>query len=109
MKVKVSKEATRELQEASTWYEIQVPGLGHKLIREFEAAINQLKRPYPPLLAIDSKAAQFDAKKLRLKRFPFSLIVIIEHEITTVVALAHHSRKPNYWKQYISTREKPKN
>jgi len=39
------------------------------------------------------------AKRLILYRFPFSLITIQKHQTITIVAFAHHARKPGYWRK----------
>lgn len=97
MKVKVSTEATEELIEAAAWYELEVPGLGEQLINTFEQATATLSKPNPPLVPVIGDAARLGAKRLILQRFPFSLITIANNQTITVVAFAHHSRKPGYW------------
>lgn len=97
MKVKVSTEATEELMEAAAWYELEVPGLGEQLIDTFEQATSRLSEPNPPLVPVIGEAAKLGAKRLILQRFPFSIVAIAKSQAITVVALAHHSRKPGYW------------
>ncbi len=97
MKVKVSTEATEELIEAAAWYELEVPGLGEQLIDAFEMAAAKLGKPNPPLVPVIGEAAKLGAKRLILERFPFSLVTIANSQVVTVVAFAHHSRKPGYW------------
>lgn len=97
MKVKVSKEAAEELIEAAAWYEQEVPGLGEQLIDTFEQAITILREPNPPLLPVAGAAAKQGAKRLVLQRFPYSIVTIVVNQEITVVAFAHHSRKPGYW------------
>ena len=41
-------------------------------------------------------------QKLRLKQFPFSLLYINRPDLVWVVAVAHGSRKPGYWKARIA-------
>lgn len=97
MKVKVSTEATTELTEAAAWYELEVAGLGEQLISSFELATVTLSEPNPPLVPVIGKAAKLGAKRLILQKFPFSLVTIENNQTITIVAFAHHSRKPGYW------------
>lgn len=97
MKVKVSKEAARELEEAAAWYEKEQPGLGARLIAAFEHGARLLSEPNPPLMPIEGNAARRGAKKLILHRFPFSLVTVQHNQTITIVALAHHCRLPDYW------------
>lgn len=102
-KVRISKDAAEELNEAVRWYEHESPGLGAKLLDAFEHATRLLSGEMPPLLAIDGTARTFGAKRIILRRFPFSLIVVHRFDEFIVVALAHHSRKPDYWQERIRT------
>jgi len=101
-KVKVSKEAATELEEAAAWYEKEQVGLGSRLIDAFEHAIQLLRELNPPLTPVQGEAVRLGGKKLILHRFPFSLITVQFDQTITVVAFAHHSRKPGYWKERIN-------
>ena len=46
------------------------------------------------------KAAE-EAKKLTLKRFPFNIVVKESPEEIIVVAVAHQSRRPGYWRSRL--------
>ena len=102
MKVKVSTEATEELIEAAAWYEQEVPGLGDQLIDTFEQATIRLGKPNSPLVPVVGEAAKLGAKRLILQRFPFSIVTIANSQTITIVAFAHHSRKPGYWHERIA-------
>lgn len=102
MRVKVSTEATEELMEAAAWYELVVPGLGNQLIDTFEQATIRLSEPNPPLVPLIGEAAKLGAKRLILQRFPFSILAIANNQVITIVAFAHHSRKPGYWHERIT-------
>lgn len=103
MEVKVSREAARELEEAAAWYEMEETGLGKRLIDAFEHATQLLKEPNPPLTPVTGESASMGAKRLILYRFPFSLITIQNHQTITVVAFAHHARKPGYWSKRVKS------
>lgn len=102
MKVKVSTEATEELIEAAAWYEMEVSGLGERLIDTFDQAATRLAEPNPPLVPVFGEAAKLGAKRLVLQRFPFSLVTIANSQVITVVAFAHHSKKPGYWRDRVT-------
>ncbi|MFC3851718.1 type II toxin-antitoxin system RelE/ParE family toxin [Salinispirillum marinum] len=101
MIVRISKDAAEELAEAAVWYENESTGLGERLIDAFEHATELLKEPNPPLTLLQGKASRLGAKSLILHRFPFSLVTIQKELTITVVAFAHHSRKPGYWHKRI--------
>ena len=94
----------RELrhEEAAAWYEIALPGLGARFISAFEHALDLLGETNPPLMPVQGDAGDLGAQKLLLHKFPFSVIVKqMEHTII-VVALAHHSRRPGYWRSRVA-------
>ena len=96
--VKIGKEAAQEFQEAAAWYEREQEGLGERFITAFENALQLLEEENPPLTLVEGEAKAKGVRRLILHKFPFSIIV---HELPTtlvIVALAHHSRKPGYWK-----------
>ena len=101
--VRISAEAAQELEEAAEWYEREIPGLGARLIDAFEHAIDLLRENLPPLTSLPGEAAHRGAKRLLLHRFPFSVITIEQGDEFVVVALAHHARRPGYWKDRSST------
>lgn len=101
MKVKVSKEATEELINAAVWYELEIPGLGEQLIHAFEQAAARLGEPSPPLVPESGEAAKLGAKRFILQRFPFSIVVVTNSQEVIVVAFAHHSRRPGYWRERV--------
>jgi hypothetical protein len=96
--VKIGKEAAEEFEEAAAWYESEQEGLGKRFIEAFEHALQLLTEKNPPLTTVDGKAGHKGARKLLLHKFPFSLIVQELPTSIVVVALAHHSRKPRYWR-----------
>jgi plasmid stabilization system protein ParE len=100
--IKIGKDAAREFEEAAAWYEKEQPVLGEKFIDAFESALELLGETNPPLTPCLGDAGSIGAKKLILHKFPFSMIVHEMEELMIVVALAHHSRKPGYWKDRVN-------
>jgi hypothetical protein len=96
--VKVGKEAAQEFQEAAAWYEREQEGLGERFIAAFEHALQLLEEENPPLTPVEGEAGAKGTRKLILHKFPFSIMVYELPASIVVVALAHHSRKPGYWK-----------
>ncbi|MCH2559473.1 MAG: hypothetical protein MK005_19540 [Alcanivorax sp.] len=76
MIIEVSKEAAQELEESAAWYEKEDPGLGGRLVDAFPHAVRLLEEPNPPLTPAGGEARSRGAKRLRLHRFPFSLVTL---------------------------------
>lgn len=90
--------AAEEAAEAAVWYEIQRPGLGGELASAVEAALDLLEEEIVPLTPVPGIAGQRGAKRLILKRFPYDIVVLEREAEIIVIAFAHHSRRPGYWR-----------
>jgi plasmid stabilization system protein ParE len=94
MIVSIHPQAEAELVDGAMFYAREAnAALGEAFIAEFARAI-ELIREHPKL------GAQWRGllRRLPLRRFPYS---VIYHESPTtlrVIAVAHQSRKPGYWR-----------
>jgi hypothetical protein len=102
-KVRIHAGAADELEQAVLWYEKESPNLGLKFAEAFENALQLLREEHPPLVNVPGEAGSLGAKRLLLYRFPFSVVVYKYHDELIVIALAHHSRRPGYWKDRFHT------
>ena len=96
--VRILEAAAEEIAEAAAWYERQHPGLAVDFNRAVDAALDLLEEELVPLAPAALSAAQHGAKRLILKRFPYDVVVRESGNEILVVAVAHHSRQPGYWK-----------
>lgn len=99
--VQVLEEAAEEAAEAAAWYEAERPGLGSDFFEAIEAAIDLIEEGLP-LLPVQGNTRQLGARRVILKRFPYDIIVLDEPDQVIVVAIAHHARKPGYWRDRLS-------
>ncbi len=97
-RIRILDEAARELEEAVAWYEAQRPGLGAELAAAVDAALDVLESPTVPLIHVPYAARARDVKRLILKRFPYDIVVRERQDEVVVVAFAHQSRRPGYWR-----------
>lgn len=86
-------EAQAELIEAASFYEARLVGLGTSFSAEVQACVHFV-RTYP------EAGAPFGRKlrKMIVKRFPYSVIYRCDESVIYIVAVAHHRRRPGYWK-----------
>ncbi len=97
----MSELASQEALEAAAWYETQREGLGSDFQRVIEDALDLLASDIAPLVSIPGVAAFRAAKRLVLRRFPYDLIIKDLGDELVVVAFAHHSRRPGYWRDRL--------
>jgi len=85
--------AQRELDEAAAYYDAESPGLGAAFLDEAEHAFRQI-------LAFP-EAASLASAPVRVKvlvAFPYSVHYSVIGDVVLVLGLAHHSRRPFYWR-----------
>lgn len=86
--------AASEIDAATDRYEECQPGLGAQFRIDLEAALQRIQNN-PLMYAIEL----VEARNCPLQRFAYSVIYVDLPERVQVVALAHHSRKPGYWRR----------
>jgi hypothetical protein len=95
MRLEFHAQAREEFLGAVSRYEAEVPGLGMRFVTEVERCIGLLRKA--------PKMGSPMGRKLR--RFalddnsPFSIVYSIQSDTLLVIAVAHASRRPGYWKQ----------
>lgn len=97
MRVRQLSVAGAELREAMTWYRQRSPRAAENLwLRVQDARHSILLFPHAaPLLG--SRTRRFI-----LSGFPYDLIYCALPDEILIVAFAHHSRRPGYWKNRMS-------
>jgi toxin ParE1/3/4 len=87
-------EAEIEYLQAVKFYEDRRPGLGARLIKEFERTIRfAVERPLTWKMVHASGIRRID-----LARFPYAIFFrLIAAGGLQVTAFAHHRRRPGYW------------
>ena len=91
--------AEAELVEAEDWYEAKRPGLGIEFRLAIEEAIDYLVEwplAAPPLLTVPE---ELGVRHVPVKRFPYSVVFMPRDNEVWVIAFAHHSRRPGYWRE----------
>ncbi len=99
MKYEFHPEAELDLYEAALRYESEVRGLGSRFGDEVERVIGILI-DHPQLGArVDA-----DLRHFVLRKFPFSVVYAATPDLVYVVAIAHGSREPQYWRPRVQDR-----
>ena len=87
-------EAEDDLREAAEFYREQAgTALSQSFFAEFEGSVELLLR-HPSLGAM----WRHGKRRLVARRFPFSVIYTVVSDQVRILAVAHHSRRPGYWR-----------
>ena len=92
MQLRFRPEARFDILEARSWYEERVPGLGDEFVRAIDASVAGILRfpeAYPEV--------HRDVRKAVLRRFPYSLLFVIDEKDLLVLGCFHHRRDPKSW------------
>lgn len=97
MKLPVQPAAIIELDAAMAYYENERPGLGLELLQAVEEAV-AFAAETPA--GGERRGPELDAHETRrfvVERFPYLVYVARVGDRREVVAIAHASRRPDYW------------
>ena len=96
MRVRYHPDARAELSAAAEWYEERRPMLGQDFqteVRRAEALIADRPATWPRWPGVG-----VDVRRFRLTRFPYCLAFQVTGDDIAVIAVAHQSRVPFYWR-----------
>ena len=99
--VSIHASAAEEAVEAAAWYEHERSGLGTDFRRAIDAALDLLGDGQAPSTPMPGRAGNAGIRRLILKRFPYDLVFVERGETVIVLAFAHHSRKPGFWRERL--------
>jgi toxin ParE1/3/4 len=91
----ISSEATAELLAAIRWYESRRSGLGAEFYDAVSRTIDVI-RAHPEIGT--SRTGRLSHRRSRVARFPYTVVYRIRESDVYVVAVAHTSRRPGYWR-----------
>ena len=93
MKILLAPEADQELSDATGHYaEVGSPELAAAFLAEFRRTVALIE--HSPLLGAPWHTRY---RRILMRRFPYSLIYVVEPDRLRILALAHHRRRPAYW------------
>jgi phosphoribosyl-ATP pyrophosphohydrolase len=104
-RARILEVAATEAEEAAIWYEKERPGLGREFLDEFYRTLALLTLEVVPLASTRDELGERTTMRLFLHRFPYSVVVVQQFGETLIVAVAHQSRRPDYWRERLKETE----
>jgi toxin ParE2 len=93
MAARFLKPAQAEVDEAVAYFDGQREGLGDRFEQDLLHTLTFIAER--PLIG---KPLTKRVRKFRLRKFQYNLIFVIDDHEVIVVAVAHHRRRPGYWR-----------
>lgn len=91
--------ARREFLAQVAYYQKETPGLGARFTAAVEAATARALA-FP----LTGSAISKNTRRVFVYDFPFAVIYRVQPDGILVVAVAHHSRRPEYWHYRVHER-----
>jgi plasmid stabilization system protein ParE len=91
--------ARREFLSEVVYYNGKEPGLGARFAAAIEeAAMRAVAFP------LTGSPASKDTRRVFVKNFPFAVVYRADADGVVIFAVAHHSRRPEYWQLRVQDR-----
>jgi len=101
MSLPFHEQAADELAEALAFYREIDPELAEDLDGAVDRRL-QVAVEIPGASRLETSTPErFGLRWYRVRRFPYSLLIGLVQGQRVVVAVAHHSRKPGYWRNRL--------
>jgi len=101
--VRILSAAADEAIEAAAHYETERSGLGQQFEDAVYDSLRLLAEDVVPLATISKTLTAAGIRRLVMRRFPYAIVVRKIGDSIEVIAIAHHSRRPGYWRDRLST------
>lgn len=95
-------EAAEELAAAAAYLELERPGLARAFLAAYEQKLRQIVRFPESAPLVRNVPAGYELRSFLLRRFRYSIIVGLIDSAPTIVAIAHTSSKPGYWRRRLT-------
>ncbi len=97
MKLVFHPAARDEFVAAAEYYSTAVSGLGDRFLVAVRRA-SQLVLAHPEA----GGRRDGDVRRMLISGFPYDLVYRVRADALEVLALAHHRRRPNYWRSRVT-------
>ena len=91
--ISIHEIAESEINEAADFYDLESPGLGNVFIDEIQRALQRIVE-FPAAAPL----VRGRVRQRIVTRFPYSLVYSARESEIRVLAVAHHKRRPFYWR-----------
>jgi plasmid stabilization system protein ParE len=91
--VSIHEIAEAEINEAADFYDLESPGLGNVFIDEIQRAIQGIVE-FPAAASL----VRGRVRQRIVTKFPYSLVYSAREGEIRILAVAHHKRRPFYWR-----------
>ena len=97
MKLRILRETEAEIESARQYFNAQAFALGDRFLDDLEQTLERIEAIPESFPGLETLPDSEPYRRALLKVFRYAVIFEVLAEEIVVVAIAHTSRKPNYW------------
>lgn len=101
MKLPFEASAAEELESAAEWYEQERRGYGALFVSEVARNVERAADFPKSGVGVRGSDPERDVRSFAMRRFPYLVVTAIVGGRRAVVAVAHASRRPGYWRDRL--------
>ena len=98
---RILDEAADELDAAAAYLERERPGHAAAFLDAYEKKLRQLVRLPKSGPLVKNAPDGHELRAFSMRRFRYSIIIGVMDGVPTIVAIAHTSRGPGYWRDRL--------
>ena len=98
---RILDEAAEELEAAAAYLEAERPGYARVFLQAYEEKLRQLVRFPESGPLIKNTPTGCKLRSFLIRRFRYTVIAGVVDRVATIVAVAHTSRDPGYWRERL--------
>jgi plasmid stabilization system protein ParE len=92
--LRIHPEAAREARASRRWYSERDPDAGRRFLGEYKRALKRIGE------APERWPSERGSRRFHMRQFPYWVIYdIAADHVVEILAVAHDSRRPGYWRQ----------
>ena len=98
---RILDEAAEELEAAAAYLEAERPGHARVFLEAYEEKLRQLVRFPESGPLVRNAPPRCELRSFFIRRFRYAVIAGVVGGVPTIVAVAHTSRAPGYWRDRL--------
>lgn len=95
--IRIEREASTEIDEASRWYDDKRPGLGMEFLDAIDVALSHIARWPRAGAPVPGVTEDLPVRRVPAGRFPYHVVYLDMPSAVRILAVAHDRREPGYW------------
>lgn len=90
--------ASAEVGEAARWYQARGEGLDERFMSAVRTALESIEANARRFAKLETLGVTTNYRRVLVRKFPYFIVFRVFDDEIFVYAVAHGSRRPNYWR-----------